>query len=145
MTGLSFAMPAAAAPLRRRWLLSTDSAQRRGLKILLLRMQFYVVIWLLIALIVHWGFAPAHEARLVVAYAASFQALSYVALRSGWAPAQVEPRFTFIQVLLGLSALVLGYWLLPFTRGSAVQIMFVLVAFDMHRLTARQLNVASAA
>ena len=124
--------------------LGAESARQRAVKRLLLRIKVYVAVWVLMAIVASTGFAPPGPVLVCMGYGISFLAVSYALVRSGWAPALVEPRFTFVQVMFGISILVLGYWLLPFVRGGALQVVFVLLAFDMHRLSARQLNIATA-
>lgn len=138
------ASPPAPRPPTSRWLLGVEPTQRRAVKRLVVRIQIYIVICALLLFVGAWGFASLANVIIVVAYDVVWLALSYALLRAEWPPAQVEPRFTFLQVMFGISALVLGYWLLPFVRGGALQVIVVLVAFDMHRITARQLNIATA-
>lgn len=138
------AAPAAPTVPAARWLLGADPAQRRAIRRLLLRIEIYAAVWALMLLVAAWGFANMADVAFMIAFGTAGLAPSYALLRAGWAPALVEPRFTFIQVMHGVSALVIGYWLLPFVRGGALQVLFVLLAFDMHRISARQLNIATA-
>jgi diguanylate cyclase (GGDEF)-like protein len=144
MHGLLATSPATPAITPTHWLLGTALAQRRAVKRLLLRIAIYAAVWVLLLLVALWGFASAAAVFLMISYGAVGMALSFALLRAGWAPALAEPRFTFIQVMFAISATVIGYWLLPFIRGGALQVIFVLLAFDMHRVSARQLNIATA-
>ncbi|HUG25615.1 GGDEF domain-containing protein [Piscinibacter sp.] len=123
--------------------LGKEPAQRRAIKRLLLRIEVYVAVWAMMAIVAYSGFAPPGPVLVCMGYAMVFLSASYALVHRGWAPALVEPRFTFVQVMLGVSVLVLGYWLMPFVRSGALQVVFVLLAFDMHRLSARQLNIAT--
>ncbi len=143
MDTVTAAPPPARLPTSR-WLLGVEPTRRRAVRRLLVRIQIYAAICTLMLLVVAWGFASLANVSIVIVYDVVWLTLSYALLRAEWAPALVEPRFTFLQVMFGISALVLGYWLLPFVRGGALQVIVVLVAFDMHRISARQLNIATA-
>lgn len=133
-----------ARPQTSRWLLGVEPTQRRAVKRLLVRIEICAAIYALMLLVVACGFASLADVSIVIACHAVWLSLSYALLRADWAPARVEPRFTFLQMMFGIGALVLSYWLIPFVRGGALQVIVVLVAFDMHRITPRQLNIATA-
>lgn len=54
-----------------------------------------------------------------------------------------EATLAFEQVLFGISAIVLSYALTPESRGTALQLLCLVLASDMQRLTSRQLLTAA--
>ncbi|MGE5452887.1 MAG: diguanylate cyclase [Acidobacteriota bacterium] len=122
------------------WILGQDPIQRRAVKRLLLVSHAYAVIWLLVAVSIHAGMSrPA--AWLVVAYGVVGQSVFYAILRKGLTLQMADPLLCFPQVLFGVVSVVLGYVFLPFAQGSSLQVLFVLLVYDLHRLTIRQIRI----
>ncbi|MES2320357.1 MAG: GGDEF domain-containing protein [Pseudomonadota bacterium] len=119
-------------------LLGDYPIQRRAIKRLYLLTHAYVLIWLLLGVSIWTGYSPVNV-WFVVIYGVIGQAAFYAILRSGFSLALKDPLLCFPQALFGSGAVVLGYALIPFGQGAALQTLFVILVFDLHRLSSRQL------
>ncbi len=124
------------------WVLGHDPVQRRAVKRLLLVSHAYAVIWVLVAVSIQTGMSSPW-AWLVVAYGVVGQSVFYAVLRAGLTLKLADPLFCFPQVLFGVVSVVLGYNLLPFAQGSSLQVLFVLLVYDLHRLSIRQIGIVA--
>ncbi|TAL14717.1 MAG: GGDEF domain-containing protein [Aquabacterium sp.] len=133
----------AAAPAKWAWLLGSIAAQRSGVKRLLWSGVAYLAgaaFWILAA---RSGLMPMKHAWLLAIYFVSSQVCFYALLRSGYAIAHQDPTLAYPQVLFGVTAVVLTYCLADFARGAALQMLCVLLVFDMQRLDARRIRNVS--
>jgi diguanylate cyclase (GGDEF)-like protein len=88
------------------------------------------------------GLLPAWAACLQVGVWASGLCIFYAMLRAGrvWNPN--DPMLVYAQVLFGIGSIALCYAVNPHWRASTLQMLFVLLVFDMQRLRRRQIVVA---
>ena len=121
--------------------LGTEPTVRRAVTRWLLTAQFYVIALALMFLSAWAGFSHADTVIWLSLYCATGMAGFYVVLRSGLASHLEEPTLSFPQALFGVSAICLSYGLSEFSRTSSLQLLFLLVVFDMHRLNQRQTNI----
>ena len=123
--------------------LGADPVQRRAVKRLLVILQAYVVIWLLIGLAIGTGLTSP-VGWWLVAYGVVGQGIFFALLRGGYTLKLADPLFCFPQVLFGVGAVVIGYALIPFGQGPALQVLFVLLVYDLHRLSEKQIGFIAA-
>jgi diguanylate cyclase (GGDEF)-like protein len=118
--------------------------QQSAIKRWLLIVHSYCVVWAILAASISHGYAPA-SSWWVVALGAAGQALFYVVLRAGLALGRTDPLLCFPQALFGGFTVVLGYALVPYGQGPALQALFIILVFDLHRLRSRDIAVVAAA
>jgi len=95
-------------------------------------------------LIAAWrDFFPDWVAATQIAYHWMGLGAFYVWIRSGRTRDLADPGLVFEQVLFGASAIVLSYALSPQARGASLQLLCLVLVFDMHRLSPRQLHIAA--
>jgi diguanylate cyclase (GGDEF)-like protein len=128
----------AGSPRLARLVFGRDPRQRRAIKRFLLITQAYVLIWLLLALSILFGYSPP-LVWAIVAVGAAGQMGFYAILRGGHTLGLQDPLLCFPQALFGCAVVVLGYALIPFGRGAALQTLFIILVFDLHRLRSRQI------
>ncbi len=118
--------------------LTAHPVQRRAIKRLLVISQAYLLIWLVLAIAILSGNAPPLVWAIVV-YGVAGQLAFYAILRAGFTLGRADPLLCFPQALFGAGAVVMGYALVPFGQGPALQTLFVILVFDLHRLSSRQI------
>lgn len=91
------------------------------------------------------GRIPAEPAWIIMIYIYAGLGLFYALLRSGWAARRPETMLAFPQVLHNIGAMLLAYALIEKSRLLAMQWMCLLLIFDMHRLSQRQVYAATSA
>lgn len=89
------------------------------------------------------GTARAWSAHALTTWCAAGLLLLWLILRKGWSRPLKDPSLVFPQVLLGCGAVVLSYTLIDAARPLALLWLCLLMLFDIHRLTTRQLLIAS--
>jgi diguanylate cyclase (GGDEF)-like protein len=117
--------------------------QRRAVKRLLVISGAYLAIWLLMALSIWCGYAPP-SVWGIVAMGVFGQGVFYAILRAGLTLRLADPLLCFPQALFGAASVVLGYALIPFGQGAALQALFVILVYDLHRLSSRQIALIAA-
>ena len=122
--------------------LGKDPVQRRAVKRLLVIMQAYSVIWLLLVVAIEMGLAPPIAWGLLV-YGLLGQTIFFVLLRGGFTLGLADPLFCFPQVVFGMCSVVVAYAMIPFSQGLVLQVLFVLLLYDLHRLTVAQIGLIS--
>ena len=132
------------APVSWAWLLGTVLAQRSGVKRLLWSGIAYLAGAAFWALAAVTGLMPAQHAWLLCLYFVGGQLAFYALLRSGYAISHADPTLAYPQVLFGVTCVALTYCLADFARGAALQMLCVLMVFDMQRLDARRIRNVSA-
>lgn len=121
-------------------ILGRDPVQRRAVKRLIFATNGYLVLWCLLGLAVLADIAQP-RGLWVVAYGVFGQCAFYALLRSGATIRLPEPLLCFPQALYGVVGVVLSYGLQSFGQGPALQLLIVILVYDLHRLTARQIAI----
>jgi diguanylate cyclase (GGDEF)-like protein len=119
-------------------LLGRDLVCRRATRHWLLSALSYLVSLISLCIAVRSDLTSARDAWLFTAYCAIGMSGFYVAIRSGWSARFSDPTLTFPMALFTSSAIMLSYSLSEITRGASLQLLFVLVIFDLQRLNQRQ-------
>jgi diguanylate cyclase (GGDEF)-like protein len=122
-------------------LLGTDPVGRRALMRWALTAQCYAVALFLLFVGVQRGMASLVQAQFVALYCTLGILAFYVALRARWFASSRDPTLTFPMALFSISAIVLSYSLTELSRAASLQLLFLLVVFEMPRLTQRQTNI----
>lgn len=117
-----------------------DPVQRRAVKRLIFATNGYLVLWCLLGLAVLADIAQP-RGLWVVAYGVFGQCAFYALLRSGATIRLPEPLLCFPQALYGVVGVALTYGLQSFGQGPALQLLFVILVYDLHRLTRRQIAI----
>ena len=86
---------------------------------------------------------PVWCAHALAAWCVGGLLLFWALLRSGLTASWRDPALIFPQVLFGCGAVVLSYTLIDAARGLALLWLCLLMLFDIHRLTTRQVLLAS--
>ncbi|WP_374594535.1 GGDEF domain-containing protein [Aquabacterium sp.] len=125
--------------------LGTEPRQRVWLRRTLLSGLMYLLFNLLRwAGAVH-GLVPWRSAQVVAAYEITGFLALYAVLRSGRTRHLRDPALTLLQILLGLSALVLNYAFVEASRNVALPLLSLVLVFGMYRLTPGQILLAGGA
>jgi hypothetical protein len=123
------------------FLLGTDPVGRRALLRWALIAQCYAVALFLLFVGVQRGLASLALAQCVAAYCTLGMLAFYVALRARWFAKSCDPMLTFAMALFSSSAIVLSYSLIELSRAASLQLLLLLVVFEMPRLTQRQTKI----
>ncbi len=141
--------PAALLPARR-WgqrlrdaLYGPDALCREHISRLMRTFWLTVVAGVLLAISTCLGMTPTWSLAGIVGYSALTVGGLYTLMRTGVARRWSATTMTQAQLLLGISAVVLSYGLADIARGAALQLLCLLLAFEMDRLSRRQLITAS--
>jgi hypothetical protein len=122
-------------------LLSTEPLRRRAVRHWALMAHCYAVATVLLAVAVRKGIAAPDQVRVLVCYYTVCMLGFYVALRAGWTARLRDPLLTFPMALFTVSAIVLAYGLTELSPPVSLQLLFLMVVFDILRLTQRQINI----
>jgi diguanylate cyclase (GGDEF)-like protein len=122
-------------------LLGSHPLVRRAVIRWVLIAQSYAVGLALLFVTVQQGLAPFGASLLLTLYCAVGMAAFYVVLRSGRAAQSRDPMLTFPLALFGASAIALSYGVCELSRAASLQLLFLLVVFDMQRLNQRQTTI----
>lgn len=125
-------------------LLGPAGPTRQAVKRLLWLLPSYLFAGAMLVLGVRMGRIAAEPAWAMTAYASSGLSVFYVLLRSGWAAQRSEPNLAYPQVLFSISAVLMAYATVELTRVLALQWLCLTLVFDMHRLSKRQVQLATA-
>jgi hypothetical protein len=128
-----------------RWYWVQDPVQRRAVKRLLLISHAYAVIWFVVGFVDQHWLLRRQVVWLLVIYGVIGQSIFYILLRGGYTLHLKDPLFCFPQALFGVGAVVIGYALIPYGQGASLQVLFVLLVYDLHRLSPRQIGIVSGA
>ncbi|RZI83744.1 MAG: GGDEF domain-containing protein [Rubrivivax sp.] len=115
------------------------AVQRESIERLLRIVTLNVVACLLLCLAVAAELTPAWSTGVVVAYGTLGGLGFYAALRSGFSRRWQDPSLAYPLLLFSASAVALSYALIEEARGAALQLLCLLLAFEMDRLNWRQL------
>jgi diguanylate cyclase (GGDEF)-like protein len=135
---LSLLMPRSWPPAAR----MDEALQRRALR----RMRLTVPMYLLSGVFTGWTYALG----LLPMWAVAVQAVTWtlfvlafhLLLSSGRVWLRHDPMLVFPQVLCGIASIALCYAVNPAWRGYTLQMLFVVLVFDMQRLSRRQIVLA---
>ena len=130
--------PSAGVPRLLGIVMGSHAVQRRAIKRFLLLSHAYVVFWLVLELSVRFGYSPP-AARLIILCGALGLSVFYALLRAGLSLKLQDPLLCMPQALFGAVSVVLVYALVPLGEGAALQVLFMILVFDLHRLTSRQI------
>lgn len=132
----------APAPAPSPWLFGDSKGQRYATKRLMLTWPCYAFADLILCLAASFGYLDPWKAAVQVAYHMLGLTVFYLLLRSGKFEDQDEPTLAYPQVLFGCSAVVLSYALDHAASASALQMLPLILVFDLQRLSMRQLVTA---
>jgi diguanylate cyclase len=122
----------------------TEPSSREHLSRLLRSVWLTVVAAVLMVVSTWFGFTPLWAMVVTVGYFAFVVAGLYALIRSGVARHWPTASLTQLQLLVSISAVVVAYGVADIARGAALQVLCLLLAFEMDRLSQRQLIKASA-
>lgn len=125
------------------FVLGTDAAQRRHIVRLSRQAWLALVCGALLAASARLGPETASACLVTMGVGASSLTLTYLLLRSGWSRRCTDPSLAWPLLLLAIVTVVLSYGLIDIARGAALQLLCLLLAFEMDRLSRRQLLAAS--
>lgn len=127
------------APAPSPWLFGDSQGQRYATKRLMLTWPCYAFADLILSLAAGLGYLEPWKAAVQVAYHMLGLTVFYLLLRSGRYENRDEPTLAYPQVLFGCSAVVLSYALDHAASASALQMLPLILVFDLQRLSMRQL------
>ncbi|MDE2401110.1 MAG: diguanylate cyclase [Burkholderiales bacterium] len=130
-------------PALTRLVLGPPGAVRHGVKRLLIALPAYLFGIAILFAAVDMGRIQVGPALVMAAYAVVGWSGFYLLLRGGFTAQRQEVTLAFPQVLFTLGAFGLCYALIEPSRGLALQWMSLIVVYDMRRLSARQVQVAT--
>ncbi len=105
----------------------------------------YAAVFGMALILVAVGFLPQREVFILTGWCGLGLLAFYALISSGRTRHFTDPACAFAQVLLGISTLLLGCVLVPQDRVAAVQLFFLIVAYDLTRLSRRQVGMTAAA
>lgn len=132
----------APAPAPSPWLFGDSKGQRYATKRLMLTWPCYAFADLILCLAASFGYLDPWKAAVQVGYHMLGLTVFYLLLRSGKFEDKDEPTLAYPQVLFGCSAVVLSYALDHAASASALQMLPLILVFDLQRLSMRQLITA---
>ena len=119
-----------------------DGLRRRALR----RMRLTVPMYLLSAVFTGWTYAlgllPMWAVLVQAAAWTLFVVTFHLLLSSGRVWLRDDPMLVFPQMLCGIASIALCYAVNPVWRGYTLQMLFVVLVFDMQRLSRRQIVLA---
>lgn len=124
------------------WLFGDSKAQRYATRRLMLTWPCYALADLILCLAAVFGYLEPWKAGVQIAYHTLGLTTFYLLLRSGRFEQHAEPTLAYPQVLFGCSAVVLSYGLDHAASASALQMLPLILVFDLQRLSMRQLVTA---
>jgi len=101
------------------------------------------VAWLLLLIGFLADLVPGWAAATTVGWSLAVAAILYALARSSLTANWSDARLAYWQLMLASSAVVLSYGLVDLARGAALQILCLLLAFEMGRLSQQRLWRAS--
>jgi len=139
--------PAASAPTSRLGvvLLGSEPVQRKWTLRLLVSMPGYVFAAIMSWLAVAAGYLQFDLLLPLTLWAFAVQLIFYVLLRGGFTVRWKDPALTVAQVVFGIITIAGFYAAVPTTRGVALQLLCLLLVFNMHHLGPRQILQTGAA
>jgi diguanylate cyclase len=141
--------PAAPSPARtwvqklREAFYGSDALCREHISRLMRTVWLTVVAGILLGISTGLGMTPFWATALTVGYSSLIVGGLYTLMRSGVARRWSAPSMTQVQLMLAISAVVVSYGTADIARGAALQLLCLLLAFEMDRLNQRQLITTS--
>jgi diguanylate cyclase len=89
------------------------------------------------------GLTPVWASVASITYSSVGVLLLYIFLRTGWTAATKDPSLAYPTLLFALSAVVVCYSTVEIARGVALQLICLILAVEMDRISARRLLIAS--
>lgn len=89
------------------------------------------------------GLTPFFNAAVTIIYGTVGTLMFYFLLRSGWSSRFHDPTLAFPMLLFALSSVVVCYGTVDIARGAGLQLMCLILAFEMDRVKSRRLLWAS--
>jgi diguanylate cyclase len=123
---------------------STDPRQCEHISRLLRSFWLTLVAVGLMGMSTWLGFTPAWATTVTMGYCSLVAVGLYALMRSGVARLWPAQTLTQVQLFISITAVVVAYSVADIARGAALQLLCVLLAFEMDRLSQRQLIKASA-
>ncbi len=123
-------------------LFGLDPKQRIGLQRTALSGAIYLIASLLRFVLAGVGLLSWRVAFIMGGYEIAGFITLYIVLRSGISLRFRDPALTLWQILLGLSALVANYALVPISRDVTMPLLCLVLVFGMYRLTPAQMLFA---
>ena len=127
-------------PEARAHLLGPDPNLHPGIKRLLLTAAVYAFACTLLAVSAALGLVPGWQVAVQTTVSVLGLLIFYGLLRSGVTAHWPDPALILPQVLFGTGSIALSYGMTELTRGAALQLLCLMLVFDMQRLEARQVR-----
>ena len=125
------------------WIGGRDAVHREHVRRLARRLWLNAFASALMAVSTLVGLTPAWASGVTMVYSWVGLLVFYGLLRSGYSQRWADPSLTFTQLVFAISSVVVSYGLVDIARGAALQLLCLLLAFEMDRLSPRQLLRAS--
>lgn len=123
-------------------LFGDSKGQRYATKRLMLTWPCYALADLILGLAAVFGYMEVWKAGIQIGYHVLGMAVFYSLLRSGRFEHHPEPTLAYPQMLFGCSAVILSYSLEHAASASALQLLPLILIFDLQRLSMRQVLTA---
>lgn len=120
-----------------------DASQRPHIAHLARILKLSAVACLILWAAVHQQLMPASASYLLIGYIALVTGTLYGLLRSGLSRRWSDPSLAYPMLIACISTVALSYGLLEEARSSTLQVLCLQLAFEMDRLSSRQLMRAS--
>ena len=120
-----------------------DASQRPHIAHLARILKLSAVACLILWAAVHQQLMPALASSLLIGYIALVTGTLYGLLRSGLSRRWSDPSLAYPMLIACISTVALSYGLLEEARSSTLQVLCLQLAFEMDRLSSRQLMRAS--
>ena len=117
--------------------------RRPGIKRFALTLTPYGVVMLALGALSVFGLVPPWQAAALSAYMAAGLLCFFLLLRSKFAARLSDPMLVFPQVLFSISATTLAYALIDIARPIALELLCLIIVFDMRRLSKSQATIAA--
>jgi len=128
-------------PAARTQLLGPDPGLHTGIRRLLLTAAIYAFACALLGVAAMLGLVPAWQVAVQTSVSVLGLLVFYGLLRSGATANWADPALILPQVLFGAGSIALSYGMTELTRGAALQLLCLVLVFDMQRLEARQVRL----
>lgn len=137
--------PPERAPVRGGDAQGDRDARRKGLRRLKATWITYGFADVLLVVALWMDDLPAWVCLSQIAYHWLGMGVFYHLIHSGRSLRRADPSLVFEQVLFGVSAIVMTYALATEARAAAMQLLCLILVFDMHRLSSTQMRIAAGA